>query len=67
MKSAAKKKKMNFNKELNKTGGGPNLAPPLSAFEERVLGLIGEEATEGIPGGVDITAGKLTQQREMSA
>ncbi|KAL2077819.1 hypothetical protein ACEWY4_027323 [Coilia grayii] len=39
-----------------KTGAGRSTVPDLTPLEERVLDVLGQEAVEGVPGGIDVCA-----------
>ena len=63
LKSASKAKAVALKKEGKQTGGGPKTVPDLSELETTVVGLIGESAVSGVPGGFDLNSylvGKLT-------
>ncbi|KAL2079803.1 hypothetical protein ACEWY4_025547 [Coilia grayii] len=51
--SATKKKAAALRREREQTGGGSTSLAPLTPEEERVLAVLGPEAVEGIPGGID--------------
>ncbi|XP_063068956.1 uncharacterized protein LOC134460500 [Engraulis encrasicolus] len=54
--TVVKKKAAALRREMAKTGGGSSSLPPLSPEEEKVLAVLGPEATEGTRGGLDIQA-----------
>lgn len=51
--SSIKIKGAKKSKALNKTGGGNDEIPDLSVVEEKVLGILGKAAVDGISGGLD--------------
>lgn len=62
--SLAKRKRALQRKTMNKTGGGPNDAPLLTAEEEKALSILGTTASDGICGGVDLHGGVGLSQPE---
>ncbi|CAM4558142.1 unnamed protein product [Leuciscus chuanchicus] len=54
--SVTKRRAAARRREAKKTGGGINSVPPLTAEEEIVFAILGPEALEGIPGGIDACA-----------
>ncbi|KAL2079809.1 hypothetical protein ACEWY4_025553 [Coilia grayii] len=54
--SVVKCKAAALRREQQKTGAGRTTVPDLTPLEERVLGVLGQEAVEGVPGGIDVCA-----------
>ncbi|KAL2092732.1 hypothetical protein ACEWY4_012530 [Coilia grayii] len=52
--SVVKCKAAALRREQQKTGAGRSTVPDLTPLEERVLGILGQEAVEGVPGGIDV-------------
>lgn len=53
MQSAAKKKEVKRKHEIKKTGGGINESEEINSIDDRILGVLGPVAVDGIPGGID--------------
>nr|XP_023660037.1 myb-related transcription factor, partner of profilin-like isoform X2 [Paramormyrops kingsleyae] len=62
--SVTKRKAAGLRREQERTGGGSTSLPPLIPGEERVLAILGPEALEGVPGGIDV-CGLRTSQTSM--
>lgn len=62
--SLAKRKRALQRTTINKTGGGPNDAPILTAEEEKALSILGTTASDGICGGIDLHGGEGLRQPE---
>ena len=52
MKYAAKKEVAKYRREVKKTGGGPP-PPPVDELHEKIIRIVGEEAVDGVVGGID--------------
>ena len=52
LKSTAKKDIAKYRREIKQTGGGSSLSPPYEVYE-RIIQIIGEQAVEGVKGGID--------------
>lgn len=61
IKSQVKTKVASNRKERVKTGGGPSIAVPLTAFEEGAAALLSREVTEGVRGGIDTAAADVSE------
>ncbi|KAK9980997.1 hypothetical protein ABG768_000571, partial [Culter alburnus] len=55
--SAAKVRGAAVRRDRARTGGGPSSVPALSPDEEKALAILGEAASQGISGGIDLRAG----------
>lgn len=55
--SAAKARGAAVRRDRERTGGGPSSVPALSRDEDRALAILGEAASQGISGGIDLRAG----------
>ena len=52
----------NVVKHQQQTGSGASGSPPLSATEEKVMAILGRQASEGIPGGIDTSVTDAVEQ-----
>jgi hypothetical protein len=59
MKSAAKGKAVELNRERVKTGGGQNKVGELSECESRIVSVMGEVCVKGVSGGFDLNEALL--------
>lgn len=64
--SAAKARGAAVRRDRERTGGGPSSVPALSRDEERALAILGEAASQGISGGIDLRAGVDTLPQSTS-
>ncbi|XP_048118556.1 myb-related transcription factor, partner of profilin-like [Alosa alosa] len=62
--SVTKRKAATLRRERERTGGGRTSLPSLTAEEERVVAILGPEALEGVPGGIDMFARRRTSAPE---
>ncbi|XP_048840396.1 myb-related transcription factor, partner of profilin-like isoform X2 [Brienomyrus brachyistius] len=54
--SVAKARGAAVRRDREQTGGGPSAVPALTPNEEKVLDILGESASQGILGGIDVRA-----------